>query len=328
MFKGLSIFLILLFTIMLIQYPFAQQNGNPFELKNRLPQQGSTDSQPSINTQNPFEINSENIQKDSSKNEINNNPFNVVHISKGEQKNISAAPSKPISERLNPFANIKLSGNPKNFIFWVILFMMLTITVLITLSRGFVTRIFQAFFNDNLLRQLYREYASVNAIFYFILYFMFMVNVGIFIFLIASHFSFLINSSQFTTLIVCISATIAVISIKHLIISIAGLIFPIKKESNLYQFTMVVFGIVLGILLVPANLTIAYINPANTLNCIYATVILIGIIYVFRYIRGLFVAGSNVILHKFHFLVYLCTLEIAPFIILLKTILLQTGLKL
>ncbi|MBK8723958.1 MAG: DUF4271 domain-containing protein [Saprospiraceae bacterium] len=328
MIKGFSHIFSIVIVLLVLNNLFAQQSGNPFELKNRLPQQTNVEPTNNNNSENPFDIKKEGTNSDTSKPTINNNPFNVVHISKGEKSNVIAAPSKPISERLNPFANIKLSGNPKNFIFWVILFMMLTITVLITLSRSFVSRIFQAFFNDNLLRQLYREYASVNAIFYFILYFMFMVNIGILVFLTASHYNYLFNNSQFTTLILCITASIAVFSIKHLLVTVAGAIFPIRKESNLYQFTMVVFGIVLGILLVPANLIIAYINPTNTLSCIIGTVILIGIVYVFRYIRSLFVAGSNVILHKLHFLVYLCTLEIAPFIILLKTIMLQTGLKL
>ena len=300
----------------------AQQGSNPFELQNRLPQ-SSAGAAKSIAIDSNTNSNTDSISK-----AITSNPFNVVHISKSGNNAVAAVPAKPFSERMNPFSNIQLSGNPRNFLFWVILFMMLAITVLVTLSKDFVSKIFQAFFNDNILRQLYREFASVNALVYLILYLMFMINVGILVFLISSHYKYLYHNSQFTTLFLCILASVLVFLIKHLLITLVGSVFPIRKESNLYQFTIVIFGIVLGILLVPANLTIAYIHPDSTIISIYGTSILILIVYFFRYIRSLFIAGSNVILHKFHFLVYLCTVEIAPFIILLKIILLQTGLKL
>lgn len=300
----------------------AQQGSNPFELQNRLPQ-SNTATDKVISTDSSPQSNIDSISK-----AITSNPFNVVHISKSGNQAAPAVPSKPLAERLNPFSNVQLSGNPRNFLFWVILFMMLSITVLVTLSKDFVSKIFQAFFNDNILRQLFREFASVNALVYMILYLMFMINVGILVFLISSHYKYLYHNSQFTTLFLCILASIAVFLLKHMLITVVGWVFPLRKESNLYQFTIVIFGIVLGILLVPANLTIAYIHPDSTIISIYGTTILILIVYFFRYVRSLFIAGSNVILHKFHFLVYLCAVEIAPFVILLKTILLQTGLKL
>ena len=45
-----------------------------------------------------------------------------------------------------------------------------------------------------------------------------------------------------------------------------------------------------------------------------------GLTYIFRSLRGLFVAGRFLAFHKFHFLLYICTVEIAPVLILIKLI--------
>jgi len=51
------------------------------------------------------------------------------------------------------------------------------------------------------------------------------------------------------------------------------------------------------------------------------TIFLILVSILFRGLRGLFIARRFFAWHKFHFLLYLCTVEIAPAIVLIKLIL-------
>ena len=75
--------------------------------------------------------------------------------------------------------------------------------------------------------------------------------------------------------------------------------------------------------MVPANILIAYAPQTMTSSLVYAAIGLVGLVYLFRSLRGLFIANRFLLFHKFHFLLYICTVEIAPIIIFLK--LLQTN---
>ena len=80
------------------------------------------------------------------------------------------------------------------------------------------------------------------------------------------------------------------------------------------------FSIALGILLIPFNLLIAYGPDDAVSGVIVLALIMIALVYAFRFIRGVFIAGRFVALHLFHFLLYICTVELAPALIVAKAI--------
>ncbi len=295
---------------------------NPFEMRNRTTQ--------SVTTSNPSMV-SDTTHTDSLSNKVQaGNPFDVTHVGQsktgGDVK--TAKPEKKSTfwkDTILSVSNWKWSGNPQNFIFWVIFVILILLTLLLSVNRAFVGRVFQAFFNDNVLRQLHRELASVNIIIYFLLYLMFVLNVGILAFLLLRHFGEVEPGRQFTMLINCLLGAFAVFGIKHLLLTFIGAVFPIHKMTNLYQFTMVVFGINLGIFLVATNIGIAYLPIQYTLYCIYFMAFGTLIVYLLRTFRSLFILGGNLLLYQFHFFIYLCAVEIAPLAILIKTIMLQTA---
>ena len=114
---------------------------------------------------------------------------------------------------------------------------------------------------------------------------------------------------------------------KHLLLFIVGYIFPIQKELGLYNFTIMVFGIISGLLLLPINIVIAYVPMEIGKVVVYLSLGAIIAIYLFRIIRGLSIGSKYLVLHKFHFFIYLCTVEILPVIVLLKILDNYTGIS-
>jgi len=106
-----------------------------------------------------------------------------------------------------------------------------------------------------------------------------------------------------------------------LIISVLGYIFPIEKVSSLYNFTLIVFAINLGLFLLPFNLLIAFGPDSLKPGIFYLSAVLIGLVIAFRSLRALFQSSRLVFENKFHFFLYLCTIEIAPVVVLLKLVL-------
>ena len=207
----------------------------------------------------------------------------------------------------------------RGFLFSVTLFLLIVLTLLVTLFRSVLTKVYNSFLNENILNQVYRDRDSVGVIPYWILYFLFFLNAGFFIFLLIRIYGGVsLSGGYFIQLLKCVGGVSAVFLFKHFLLSVIAYVFPVEKEAGKYSFTIMIFSIVIGILLAPANLILAYTAPdiVKTLaKVIFA--VLIGV-YLFRSLRGLMIANKYLAFHKFHFLLYICTVEIAPVMVLLK----------
>jgi len=103
-----------------------------------------------------------------------------------------------------------------------------------------------------------------------------------------------------------------------MILNILATVFPIENEASLYNLTITIFGIVTSLVLFVANLFLMYASENLAPTIIYITLGILAIIYLFRAVRGLSVGSKFLNHHKFHFFIYLCTVEIAPVLILWK----------
>ncbi|MEL6924738.1 MAG: DUF4271 domain-containing protein, partial [Bacteroidota bacterium] len=112
---------------------------------------------------------------------------------------------------------------------------------------------------------------------------------------------------------------------KHLILRLVAAVFPVQKEVLLYNFTIIIFNIVLGIMLMPFNLFIALATSPVAKILIYIVLGLVGLAYLYRSLRGIFIASKYLTFNKFHFFIYFCTVEIAPLAIDVKLVLNQIS---
>ncbi|MEL6865265.1 MAG: DUF4271 domain-containing protein [Bacteroidota bacterium] len=319
-----------------------KESGNPFEIKR--PESTSTDSTTSpTTTANPFEVNQTSPTTSSPQTE-ESNPFEVGGT--------TAAPPAPPSNQENPF-DLKSPASPvepaiapppptdlgnspisdevllfddSNFIFWLILFMLFLLTLLVSLFRQYIAKAYRAFTNDNFLKLIHREQGRIIDWPYLSLYIGFILNAGIFALLVWKYYG-LIGGGNMIYLFRFIAAVAAIFITKHLLLGIVAGVFPVEKEIRQYSFMIVIFNIVLGILLVPINISLAY-GPASLHTVVlYGAFLIIFLVYLFRVFRSLFLASRYIGLHKFHFFMYLCTVEIAPVLVLTKFIMLEAGIQ-
>ena len=107
---------------------------------------------------------------------------------------------------------------------------------------------------------------------------------------------------------------------RHIFILLIGKVFPFKKDSQLYGFTIQTFNIFVGIILIPFNLIIAFGPENSAVPLIYVGLVIIGILSLLRTFRGFLIASTYIQSNLFHFLLYICTFEILPILLLIKII--------
>jgi hypothetical protein len=208
----------------------------------------------------------------------------------------------------------------KNFIFWVFLVVLILMAFIVAGGRSAIRTAYQALTSDNALRQIYKEPIGWGSFGYISLYIMFWFNSGIFIFLLMAYYKIKPPFEQFGSLIACITGVSALILLKHIVLYLIATIFPIEKEVRTYNFIIMTVGIILGLILMPVNIFVAYSPASMSTLFIYLGMLVIVVAYLVRSLRSLPIAGSFLIDNRFHFLLYLCTVEIAPLLVITKIV--------
>lgn len=251
---------------------------------------------------------------------VSSNPFDIVKVRSFDQQ--PSGPQKGFRLRVDkkdkPLTAKEKETNYRRFLFVSILTMFIFLTLIVTIFRILIEKIWKAFLNDNLLNQLHREQSSGLVLAYLILYLLFFINGGLFAFLAARYFDINISGSNFYALLICIGCLAGFFVAKHFVLWLMGFVFPVSKEVDSYQFTIMIFNIVLGLLLVPIVLFIGYAPESTVGVVVYGALGLLGLTYLFLSLRGLFIANRFIAENKFHFLLYLCAVEISPLLVIYK----------
>lgn len=272
----------------------AQGGASPFDLIPRLGQEA--DSVSIAVSSNPFDI----VPPIASS--------KVTHTSPGfsvTKKNTEQS----ARDRLNIL---------RRFQFVAVLVMLVWLTLLFIIFRVFIVKVWDAFLNENILNQLMRERSPGSSLAMLLFYLYFIYNTGLFLFLSLSEFGVHLHAINLVGLLMIVLGLAALLLLKHFEWSALSTLLPARKELSTFAFTYMVFNIVIGLLLVPVILFVAYAPDSIKIYVIYTGAFVFGLVYLFLALRGLLLSGRFLAQNKIHFLLYLCAAEIAPVLLILK----------
>ncbi|MCB9080786.1 MAG: DUF4271 domain-containing protein [Lewinellaceae bacterium] len=290
----------------------AQESPNPFDLTFRLPagslastSNSSTDVvavTPGTGNDNPFELRKRPMPK-------------------SKRPTVAPAARKPWFSLPKPSPGKDSAKARQHIQFLVVAVIFVLLAFLMTLLRSVVGRTYQAFLNENLLNQLFREQEGRGIWPFLLLYLLFLFNGGSFVYFAIQYWKVATPFSPWSLFGLCLLGVTLLVLAKHIVLAIIGFIFPVEKEESRYQFLIIVFGIILGLFLAPVNILLAY-GPNN----LHAYLIQgglggVALVYLFRILRSILIANRFIAAHKFHFLLYICSVEVAPIMVLYKLIL-------
>ena len=337
----------ILFFCFLVISGSAQDGANPFEIQSRLDSIYQSEPKGESSTINVFdvvrpddssvttssalqaansaeeestivpEVGEELILLDQPTQELDvTNPFDVSHIPirKSKLKNEANAFKPAAAGSKHNSKNEKASNV---FLFWLFLLTTFILAIVINTQRGSLTKIAKAITNENVLKLNHREEKKGVNGHYILLYFSFIVNAAIFVYLILYN---LFDQSGWNVFQLCFFTVLLIYVVRHIFLSFISSSFPIQKEVSLYGFTIQSFNLFIGIVLIPLNLIIAFGPEKIAVSLIYLTVVIVGLLLVLRSFRGLLISSRWISGNIFHFLLYLCAFEILPILLLIKVI--------
>lgn len=254
--------------------------------------------------QNPFELTYRKGQKETVKS-ISENPFEKLN---------------PIEEKVVEKAIPKTLLTEKSANFFLLIGLLLLQAIVLTFLRSFAFKAVGALGTENLFNFLYREMSGRGFLPYLLLYLFYFINIGILFYFSYPFISANTNPNLKLDFFLLVLLPLILLGLKHLLLTFVGSIFPIRKEMNRYQFLIVVTGISMGLIIFPINIFFPYLNDEWKEILIYATCIILGLVLLYHYLRGLTIGVRFIGTHPIHFLLYICTVEIAPVLIMVKLI--------
>ena len=266
---------------------------------------------------NPFDLNSGQQKEVRPTNNESTNPFDIKHQEKNKpvtiDKEVKSSKTKPKSKDMK-------NDRFKNFLFFLMFFAFLVFSTVSIIFKDLLKKVFNAFSNERLLNLLHGEKTVVRMPLLVLFLLIYALNAGVFVLLTIERLVGINDENYFALLLTSIVAVIVPFFIKYIILKVIGNIFSIQKEVNAYLFTIYIFFIVIGVFLFPVNIFIGYGIDSLKTFLIYFTFFVLALVLIFRLIRGLFIGMRLMSLHIFHFLLYLCAVEIVPSLILVKII--------
>jgi len=246
---------------------------------------------------------------------LGDNPFEVSHIPIRRSK---------LKKEADAFTsqNTRLttsSGNNSSdiFIFWFVFLAAILLAVVINTKRGIITSLTKSILNENMLKYNYREQNGGVGPQYLLLYIGYFINAGTLAYLVVSKYT---DMSGLRIFLYCVAAVVVAYFAKHMMLTLLGVVFPIRSETSLYGFAIESFNIFLGIVLIPLNLIIAFGPKGLASIFLYVAIAVVLLVLLARSFRGLVIGATFAQSHIFHFFLYLCAFELVPVILLVQLV--------
>jgi hypothetical protein len=196
---------------------------------------------------------------------------------------------------------------------WTIILFVFSFGLIAVIRSLFETR-----YNDflNLIAsdkyiKIYKESSHLKSWFTIVLFVVQLLSFSFFIQIILHYFGFYSKFDFLIFIRIFTFLNIFVLS-KFLIEKIIAVAFDIEEFIEQFNLNKVSYRTYFGILLLPIN-ALLYFNENTDVFYIYVVFIAIIIINTVIYIKSLKIYQNLVLSNLFYFILYLCTLEIAPY---------------
>lgn len=167
-------------------------------------------------------------------------------------------------------------------------------------------------------QQMYRELGTGVSFGTVLLNVFSLVVISLFVYILLDRYGNTAVDPRWMLMPMAGIAVAALLSLRYLLLKAASFVLPFKMEITLYNFYEIQLNRVLGVALFPLVLLITFApDPVNRF-ALEAAIAVLAAAVLLRYVKG-FNIGSNYFgRHLFHFLLYICALEIAPIVIIIR----------
>ncbi|CAL1521361.1 DUF4271 domain-containing protein [Chitinophaga sp. MM2321] len=240
-----------------------------------------------------------------------------LYLKKISAENDFLKPDKPTYIDTNPL-------RPYRSMDWLIYLMggvLLMLSVIRLAYRKYFSDLFRAFLNPTLSQRQLKDQLSQSPFPNLLLNIFFTISLGVYLYLVLYRQQVFPQAEPWLLIPGLIVLVVVVYGTKYVMLRFCGWLFGNTELADAYIFILYLINKILGVLLVPFLVIMAFCEPPIAHAFLYISIFFIALLVVYRYIRSYSLVRQYLSFSKLHFFLYLCTFEVAPVLILTKVLL-------
>lgn len=204
-----------------------------------------------------------------------------------------------------------------DWILYISLVLLIALSWIKIFYGRFLLGVFSALANFQRSQKLYENPGIVQKRLSQSLLIVYFLSGGLFLYELTEYFHLdIINLQGFKLFLTLSAGLIALALIRYIIMSLTGFLFKKQKLFSAYLFQHFLNNKVLGIILIPLNLGLAYSRDLFLDILVYFSLISIAILFIMKIIRaGQFI--FKYVFSLFYLILYLCILELLPVLVII-----------
>jgi hypothetical protein len=209
----------------------------------------------------------------------------------------------------------------KELLFYYLVFLFLLFGLLREAFPKYFFDLFRVFFRTTLKQKQVREQLLQSALPSILMNGFFVLTAGMYINFLLVYFRFSVSGNFWLQYLYCVLSLCCIYLVKFIGLKISGWLFNIKGATESYIFIVFIVNKILGILLLPFLVLLAF----TTGNFYQAVIVLswigVGLLYCYRFFLTYGTVRNEIKLNPFHFILYLAAFELIPLLLIYKMLL-------
>lgn len=206
----------------------------------------------------------------------------------------------------------------KEGLFYGIVLIILLFGLLRNAFARYLSELFRTYFRTTIRQRLIKEQVA-NAPLPSVLFNFLFLLIGAFLaVLLLRHFQYGTEFPFWMLFVYSLLGLAGIYAVKFLVLKLFGWLLNAKNATNTYIFIVFTTNKVMGILLLPVVLGLAF-TAGNLYQVFYAlSLLLVAGLLLYRFYLSFVTVQKLLPINLFHFLLYFCALEIAPLLLIYK----------
>ncbi|WP_346317245.1 DUF4271 domain-containing protein [Chitinophaga sp. YIM B06452] len=210
----------------------------------------------------------------------------------------------------------------QDWLVYVVAGVILLLGIIRSAYLKYFSDLFRAFFNPTLSQRQLKDQLSQSPFPNFLLNTFFVVSLGLYLYLLMYRLDYPTGAIAWMLIPGLMLLVGVIYTVKYIVLRFCGWLFGNEELIDAYVFILYLINKVLGILLAPFLVILAFCKPEIAGTCLYISIFFIVLLVVYRYVRSYSLVRQYLSFSKLHFFLYLCAFEVVPVLIITKVLLL------
>lgn len=185
----------------------------------------------------------------------------------------------------------------------------------------YFTNLFKVFFNTSFRQSQLADQLLQAKLPSLFLNAFFIISGGVYIYFLLLQYKFITDVHQWTILASCITVLGLVYLAKFSTLKFTGWVTGYREVTDAYVFIIFLICKIIGVLLVPFIILMAFTDAAIANGSALASLLIIVLLLLLRFLRSYGLLQNQLKVSRFHFFLYIAGVEILPLLLIYKGLL-------